>query len=256
MRLKDKVVIITGGTSGIGAALARAVVREGGKVLITGIVEAEGKALVAELGSSAALSIADLLDSNSPKKIAADCLAAFGRIDSLVNCAAMFDQSNVENLDYENYLNMMQVNLNAPLFLIQACFPELKKNKGAVLNIGSVNAHAGEANLLAYSMSKGAMVTMTRNLGNANGVKGVRINQINPGWILTDREKKMKVEQGMPDGWWNNLPKSDVPFGKMSTPEQLAEGCIYWISDESIPFTATVLDLEQFTFIGRNPEKN
>ena len=256
MRLKDKVVIITGGTSGIGAALARVVVREGGKVLITGIVESEGKALVAELGSNASLSIADLLDPNSPKKIAADCVAAFGRINSLVNCAAMFDQSNVENLDYENYLKMMQVNLHAPLFLIQACFPELKKNKGAVLNIGSVNAHAGEANLLAYSMSKGAMVTMTRNLGNANGVKGVRVNQINPGWILTDREKKMKVEQGMPDGWWNNLPKSDVPFGTMSTPEQLAEGCLYWISDESIPFTATVLDLEQFTFIGRNPEKN
>ena len=256
MRLKDKVVIITGGTSGIGAALARVVVREGGKVLITGIVESEGKALVAELGSNASLSIADLLDPNSPKKIAADCVAAFGRINSLVNCAAMFDQSNVENLDYENYLKMMQVNLHAPLFLIQACFPELKKNKGAVLNIGSVNAHAGEANLLAYSMSKGAMVTMTRNLGNANGVKGVRVNQINPGWILTDREKKMKVEQGMPEGWWNNLPKSDVPFGAMSTPEQLAEGCLYWISDESIPFTATVLDLEQFTFIGRNPEKN
>jgi NAD(P)-dependent dehydrogenase (short-subunit alcohol dehydrogenase family) len=256
MRLKDKVVIVTGGTSGIGAAIARSVVAEGGKVLITGIDEAQGKALVTELGSAAAFSIADLIDPTSPKKIVADCLTAFGRIDSLVNCAAAFDQSNIQTLNYENYQKMMQINLTAPLFLIQACFPELKKNKGAVLNIGSVNAHAGEANLLAYSMSKGAMVTMTRNLGNANGVNGVRINQINPGWILTDREKKMKVEQGMPDGWWNNLPKSDVPFGTMSTPEQLAAGCIYWISDESIPFTATVLDLEQFTFIGRNPEKN
>jgi NAD(P)-dependent dehydrogenase (short-subunit alcohol dehydrogenase family) len=256
MRLKDKVVIITGGTSGIGAAIARAVVREGGKVLVTGIVESEGKALVSELGASASLSIADLVDPASPAKIAADCLAAFGRIDSLVNCAAIFDQSNVETIKYEDYLRIMQINLHAPLFLIQACFPELKKNKGAVLNIGSVNAHAGEANLLAYSMSKGAMVTMTRNLGNANGVKGVRINQINPGWILTDREKQMKIEQGMADGWWNHLPKSDVPFGTMSTPEQLAAGCIYWISDESIPFTSSVFDLEQFTFIGRNPEKN
>ena len=150
----------------------------------------------------------------------------------------------------------MQINLNAPLFMIQACMPELKKNKGAVLNIGSVNAHAGEANLLAYSMSKGAMVTMTRNLGNALGVQGVRVNQINPGWILTDREKQMKIDQGMDQNWWEKMSKSDVPFGKMTTPEQLAAGCIYWISDESIPFTATVLDLEQFTFIGRNPEKN
>ena len=256
MRLKNKVVIVTGGTSGIGASISRAVVSEGGKVLVHGIVETEGKALVAELGSSAALCIADLADPASPAKVAAAAVSAFGKIDSLVNCAAIFDQSNVENLKYENYLRMMQINLNAPLFMIQACMPELKKNKGAVLNIGSVNAHAGEANLLAYSMSKGAMVTMTRNLGNALGVQGVRVNQINPGWILTDREKQMKIDQGMEQNWWEKMSKSDVPFGKMTTPEQLAAGCIYWISDESIPFTATVLDLEQFTFIGRNPEKN
>ena len=256
MRLKDKVVIVTGGTSGIGAAIARSVVREGGKVLITGIVEAEGKALVSELGSNSSLSIADLSNPKAPQKIAADCVSAFGRIDSLVNCAAVFDSSNIENLSYENYMKVMQVNLNAALFMIQACMPELKKNKGAVLNIGSVNAHAGEANLLAYSMSKGAMVTMTRNLGNALGVQGVRVNQINPGWILTEREKQMKIEQGLGDKWWEKLSRNDIPFGKMSTPEQLAAGCIYWIGDESIPFTATVLDLEQFTFIGRNPEKN
>ena len=255
MRLKDKVVIVTGGTSGIGAAIARAVVREGGKVLVTGVVESEGKALIAELGSSAYLSIADLIDPASPKKIAADCVAAFGKIDSLVNCAAVFDSSNVENLKYEDYLRVMQVNLNAALFLIQACMPELKKSRGAVLNIGSVNAHAGEANLLAYSMSKGAMVTMTRNLGNALGTSGVRVNQINPGWILTDREKQMKIDAGMGDNWWEKLSPVDIPLGKMTTPEQLAQGCIYWIGDESIPFTATVLDLEQFTFIGRNPEK-
>lgn len=88
-KLKDKVVIVTGGTSGIGAAIARIVVREGGKVLITGIVESEGKALVGELGAAASLSIADLSDPSAPKKIVADCMNAFGRIDSLVNCAVI-----------------------------------------------------------------------------------------------------------------------------------------------------------------------
>ncbi|MEN9736377.1 MAG: hypothetical protein RL129_1088 [Actinomycetota bacterium] len=255
MRLKDKVVIITGGTSGIGAAIATVVVAEGGKVLVHGIVEAEGKVLVAKLGANAALCIADLADPASPKKVSDNAVAAFGKIDGLVNCAAIFDQSNIEDLKYEAYLKLMQVNLNAALFMIQACMPELKKSKGSVLNIGSVNAHAGEANLLAYSMSKGAMVTMTRNLGNALGVTGVRVNQINPGWILTDREKQMKIDQGMGDGWWDKLSRVDIPSGKMTTPEQFAQGCIYWLGDESRPFTATVLDLEQFTFIGRNPEK-
>lgn len=97
---------------------------------------------------------------------------------------------------------------------------------------------------------------MTRNLGNALGTSGVRVNQINPGWVLTERERKMKVEEGMPDRWWEKLSPTDIPSGAMTTPEQLAEGCIYWIGDESRPFTATVLDLEQFTFIGRNPEKS
>ena len=256
MRLKDKVVIVTGGTSGIGAAIASAVVREGGKVLIHGIVESEGKELVSKLGNNAALCLADLMDPSAPKQIAADCVRVFGKIDALVNCAAVFDRSNIENLKYEDYLRMMQINLNAALFNIQACMAELKKSKGVVLNIGSVNAHAGEANLLAYSMSKGAMVTMTRNLGNALGTSGVRVNQINPGWVLTERERKMKVEEGMPDRWWEKLSPTDIPSGAMTTPEQFAEGCIYWIGDESRPFTATVLDLEQFTFIGRNPEKS
>ena len=142
MRLKDKVVIITGGTSGIGAAIATAVVAEGGKVLVHGIVEAEGKALVAKLGTNAALCIADLADPVTPKKVADSAVDAFGKIDGLVNCAALFDQSNIEDLKYENYLKLMQVNINAALFMIQACMPELKKSKGSVLNIGSVNAHA------------------------------------------------------------------------------------------------------------------
>ena len=86
--------------------------------------------------------------------------------------------------------------------------------------------------------------------------KDLPVNQINPGWVLTERERKMKVEEGMPDRWWEKLSPTDIPSGAMTTPEQLAEGCIYWISDESRPFTATVLDLEQFSFIGRNPEKS
>jgi NAD(P)-dependent dehydrogenase (short-subunit alcohol dehydrogenase family) len=141
------------------------------------------------------------------------------------------------------------------LFLIKAAFPYLKKSEGCVLNIGSINAYSGESSLLAYSIGKAGLQTMTRNLANAHGADKVRFNLINPGWILTDREYVDQVKKGMPEGWPEKLGKDNIPFGVMSTPEQLAAACVYWIGDESRPFTGSVVELEQFSIIGRNPEK-
>jgi NAD(P)-dependent dehydrogenase (short-subunit alcohol dehydrogenase family) len=139
--------------------------------------------------------------------------------------------------------------------LIKAAFPHLKKSEGCVLNIGSINAYSGESSLLAYSIGKAGLQTMTRNLANAHGADKVRFNLINPGWILTDREYVDQVKKGMPEGWPEKLGKDNIPFGVMSTPEQLAAACVYWIGDESRPFTGSVVELEQFSIIGRNPEK-
>lgn len=255
MRLKNKAIIVTGGTSGIGAAIATAAIREGAKVLVHGINEAEGRVTVDRLGPNAVLCIANLTQDSAPETIVKSALAAFGKIDGLVNNAAIFGGTNISEQEVEHFRAMIQVNLTAPLFLIKAAFEELKKTRGCVLNIGSINAHAGESKLLAYSISKGGMATMTRNLANANGVHGVRINQINPGWVLTEREERDKIASGMKPGWPKTLSRTDIPSGAMTTPEEMAEGAIYWLGDESRPFTGSIVDLEQFTIIGRNPEK-
>ena len=255
MRLKDKAIIVTGGTSGIGAAIAAAAIREGAKVLVHGINEEEGRTTVEKLGSNAVLCIADLSDDSAPKSIVDAALKAFGKIDGVVNNAAIFGGTNISEQEVEHFRRMMQINLTAPLFLIKAAFEELKKTGGCVLNIGSINAHAGESKLLAYSISKGGMQTMTRNLANANGVHGVRINQINPGWVLTEREYKDKIAQGLKPSWPQDLTRVDIPSGVMTTPEQMGEAAIYWLGDESKPFTGSIVDLEQFSIIGRNPEK-
>ena len=255
MRLKDKVIIVTGGTSGIGAAIAAAAIREGAKVLVHGINEEEGRATVDKLGANAVLCIADLLQDSAPQEIVSAALKAFGKIDGVVNNAAIFGGTNISEQEEEHFRRMMQINLTAPLFLIKAAFEELKKSGGCVLNIGSINAHAGESKLLAYSISKGGMQTMTRNLANANGVHGVRVNQINPGWVLTEREYKDKIAQGLKPSWPQDLTRVEIPAGVMTTPEQMGEAAIYWLSDESKPFTGSIVDLEQFSIIGRNPEK-
>jgi NAD(P)-dependent dehydrogenase (short-subunit alcohol dehydrogenase family) len=255
MRLKDKVIIITGATSGIGRAIAIRAVAEGAKVLVHGIDQSEGEKVIADLGKNATLCIADLAEPDAPKKIADAATTAFGKIDGLVNNAAIIERNNLSQLTPEAFTKTITINLQSALFLIQACFEQLKQSKGAVLNIGSINAYSGESSLLAYSIGKAGLQTMTRNLANAHGVDQVRFNLINPGWILTQREYVDQIKKGMPDKWPEKLGKDNIPFGVMSTPEQLAAACIYWLGDESRPFTGSVVELEQFSIIGRNPEK-
>ncbi len=255
MRLKDKVIIITGATSGIGKAIALRAVAEGAKVVIHGIDQAAGQKVVDHLGKSAVLCIADLATTDAPSEIVDCAIKSFGQIDGLVNNAAIIERNNLLQITPEAFAKTITVNLQSALFLIKASYEHLKKSKGAVLNIGSINAYSGESSLLAYSIGKAGLQTMTRNLANAHGVDQVRFNLINPGWILTEREYVDQIKKGLPEKWPEKLGKENIPFGVMSTPEQLASACIYWLGDESRPFTGSVVELEQFSIIGRNPEK-
>ena len=109
MRLKDKTIIVTGGTSGIGAAIARAVVREGGTVLVHGINQSEGEALVKVLGTSAQLFIADLREASAPEVIVKACLNHFGKIDGIVNNAAVIKNANISQLTFAEYLSLIHI---------------------------------------------------------------------------------------------------------------------------------------------------
>jgi NAD(P)-dependent dehydrogenase (short-subunit alcohol dehydrogenase family) len=123
------------------------------------------------------------------------------------------------------------------------------------LNIGSINAHSGQANLLDYSISKGAMQTMSRNLANAHATDRVRVNHLNVGWVLTDREYAHQIEHGMPADWPQNVPPQFAPSGRLIMPEEIAAAAVYWLGDESRPISGAVVDMEQFSLIGRNPNK-
>lgn len=255
MRLCDKIIIVTGSTSGIGAAIARRAVAEGARVLIHGIDRPAGEKVVAELGDRAALHLDDLADPASAPRIVAAAVAAFGRVDGLVNNAALVARSTLETTTADFFDRMMAVNVRAPLLLIQAAFAELKRTQGCVLNIGSVNALSGEATLLDYSISKGALQTLSRNLANAQAQTGVRINHFNVGWVLTEREQAMQVKDGQPEDWAQRMPRSVLPAGRLIMPDEVAAASVYWLGDESRPVNGVVLEIEQFSIHGRNPVK-
>ena len=255
MRLQDKVIIVTGGTSGIGRAIAGRAVAEGARVLVHGIDRKDGEAAIRELGGNAVLHLDDLIDAASPGRIAAAAVQAFGKIDGVVNNAAIVARSNLGSTEPAFFDRMMTVNVRAALFLIQAAFPHLKAAQGCVLNIGSINAHSGQANLLDYSISKGALQTLSRNLANAHAADRVRVNHLNVGWVLTPREYEHQIEHGMPRDWPDNVPAQFAPWGRLMKPEEIAAAAVYWLGDESRPVSGSVVDMEQFSLIGRNANK-
>jgi NAD(P)-dependent dehydrogenase (short-subunit alcohol dehydrogenase family) len=258
MRLKDKVIIVTGSTTGIGKAIAKRCIAEGAKVVLNGLEEDWGEQVLNELGNeNAILHIEDISNDNAAETLVALALKTYNKLNAVVNNAAIVASSNIQTTDKNFLRRLLEVNTIAPFALIKAALPYLSKQHGCVLNIGSVNAYSGEPNLLAYSITKGALTTMTRNLGDTLfRENGVRVNQINPGWVLTETEIERKKQHGLADDWYTHLPKVYAPSGRILQPSEIAAAAIYWLSDECGPISGQVVDLEQHPFIGRNPPKD
>jgi NAD(P)-dependent dehydrogenase (short-subunit alcohol dehydrogenase family) len=258
MSLNGKVVIVTGSTTGIGEAIARSCIEQGARVVVHGRDKERGKGLVAEFNASspgqAVLHIDDMADPEAPDRIVNTALEAFGQIDAVVNNAATMARNTLDDTTPEFFDHIFAVNLRAPMLLIKAAVDHLEKTRGCVLNIGSMNAYCGEDILLAYSMSKGGMVTMSRNLGNVLHVRrGIRVNHLNVGWVLTEEEKKRKREDGMSPGWEERLSSGTAPIGRIMRAEEIARIASRWISDETYPISGSIIDLEQFPMVGRVP---
>lgn len=258
MRLKDKVIIVTGSTTGIGKAIAKRCVVEGARVVVHGLEESWGQSVVDELGTeNAVLHIEEISKEGAPDRLVALAIKTFGKLDAIVNNAAKVASSDIHTTDKAFLQSIVEINTIAPFLLTKMALPYLTETHGCVLNIGSVNAWSGEPNLLGYSMSKGALMTMTRNLGDVlHRENGVRVNQINPGWVLTETEIKRKKEHGLKENWYEDIPDTYAPAGRILWPEEIAAAAIYWLSDESGPVSGQVVDLEQHPLIGRNAPKN
>jgi NAD(P)-dependent dehydrogenase (short-subunit alcohol dehydrogenase family) len=259
MRLAQKIIIVTGSTTGIGKAIAKRCLEEGARVLIHGLEADLGAATVAELdpsGDRTVQHIGDLTAPGEPARTVETAVKHFGKLDAVVNNAALVGSGHLENTDEAAFDHFIAANVKAPLFLIRAAIDHLEKTRGCVLNIGSVNAPCGEPDLLPYSISKGALMTLTRNLGDTlHRERGVRVNQINPGWILTENERRRKQEHGLPEDWPRLLGSQFAPSGRIFDPAEIAAAVIYFLGDESGPVSGSVLDIEQYPMNGRNPAK-
>lgn len=256
VRLKGKAILVTGSATGIGEGMARQFVNEGALVMLHDRQGDGLQSLASELGDNTSFVFGDLEDPHVPAGLIEQTVAHFGRIDGLVNNAAVKTRGGIEDTDEAAFDRTVTVNLKAPFFLIRAAIPHFRRQGGGrVLNIGSVNAYCGEKNQCIYSACKGALMTLTRNLADAHGVEGIRVNQINPGWTLTPNERVLKATEGLPEDWPSRLPAAYAPGGRLFSAEDVAAAAVYFLSDEAALINGAVLDLEQYPMIGRNPPK-
>ena len=255
-RLKDKVILVTGSTTGIGEGMVRIFAREGAMVMIHGRRKDAAQNFASEIGKNAAFVVGALEDPQVPSKLVDETIARFGRIDGLVNNAAIMARGGLENTDIEAFDRTIAVDLRAPFLIIQSALPHFRnQGSGRVLNIGSMNAYCGERTMVVYSICKGGLMTMTRNLADAHGAEGIRVNQLNVGWTLTPNEIALKKTEGLPEDWPARLPRTFAPAGHLLSPEDIAWAAVYFLSDEASMINGAVLDMEQYPMIGRNPPK-
>ncbi len=258
MRLKDKVVLVTGSTGGIGYAIANTCAREGACVVIqgrrVGVAEEAAARIAEETGAKTAAAAGDLTEPDAAEAAVAATQAAFGRIDGLVNNAGVSPRADIETMTAELFDSTFALNTRAPMLLIQAAVKRFKAqgSGGSVVNIGSINAWCGAPNLLVYSAAKGALMTMTRNLGDALGEDNIRVNQLNVGWTWTENEHQLQLAEGKGEDWMEQLPSAYAPSGSILHGEQVAQHAAFWLSDDSGPVTGQVYEVEQYPVLGRN----
>jgi NAD(P)-dependent dehydrogenase (short-subunit alcohol dehydrogenase family) len=250
--LTGQVAIVTGSTQGIGAGIARKLGEHGAQVLVHGrdSQRAGGEKIVRAIeaaGSQAALVTGDVRDEAHCRDIVRNALGRFGRVDILVNNAGVVHRGTIEDTSRELYDEILETNLRAPFLITQEAIRHMKeRHSGCIVNIGSVNAHCGLKKVLAYSAAKGGLMTFTINLANYLAKYRIRVNQINPGWVLTEGEHYVQsVVEGKGENWLEDALKTR-PYGRLLLPGDIANAALFFATNELI--SGAILDYEQLPF--------
>jgi len=232
MRLKDRVAIVTGSGQGIGKEIAIAMAREGAKLVIISRSETASQTLkeIETLGFEAIAVRIDVADRTQTEEMAEKTLAAFGRIDVLVNNAAIMSSASISDLDQAQWDEVMDINLKGVFNCTQAVLPAMKEQKrGSIINLASLSG--GVIGLVGggvhYASSKGGIVGFTRQAAVELGCFGIRVNAVAPGFVPTARLKAMGIEAG------REMLEGLIPLGRLGKPADIAGPVLFLASDES-----------------------
>jgi NAD(P)-dependent dehydrogenase (short-subunit alcohol dehydrogenase family) len=222
-RLRDKIVLVTGAAGALGSAIAETVVRLGGIAIATDLAERGGIDHVLDVTEESEwMRVVDEIDSRA------------GRLDGLVNAAGIAALGSVEDTDLATWRRVMAVNLDGTFLGCKYAFPLLRRHGGSIVNISSVSGIVGGHNLAAYNASKGGVRLLTKSvaLHGARIDPKVRCNSVHPAFIEGPMVDVIAEQTGHPDGAHARM-RRDIPLGRLGTPTEVADLCVYLLSDES-----------------------
>ena len=256
--LQGKIIAVSGSTQGLGEEIARLAAERGaGGIVITGRSRERGEAVANRLTTEQCRAVfvqGELQDAKTCQGIIARADEEFGRLDGLVNAAACTERGTLEETSIDHWDKFMAVNLRAPFLLMQGAVRMMQRENrgGSIVNILSMSAHGGTPNLTPYSVSKGALATLTRNAAHSQRHHRVRVNALNIGWMATPAEHAVQILEGQPEDWLEAADKGS-PFGRILRPRDVAGMAAYLLSDESSMMTGALIDFDQHVMGIYNP---
>jgi NAD(P)-dependent dehydrogenase (short-subunit alcohol dehydrogenase family) len=236
-RFTGKTAFVTGAGSGIGEATARALVAEGGRVVLADVDAAAVEALAAELGE---LATATRLDVRDEDDVAA-AIAGVGRLDALLNVAGIGSTTNAPDTSLDTWERVFAVNVTGTFLCCKHAIPFMASNGGgAIVNVASVAGLVGLRNRAAYSASKGAVIAFTRALAIDHVADRIRVNAVCPGTIETPWVRRLVDDAGES----LDALRARQPLGRLGTPQEVAEAILYLASDAAGFVTGAILTLD------------
>lgn len=244
-RLKDKVAIVTGSTSGIGIGIAKLYAAQGAKVVICGRRQEKGQAVVdsiLEAGGEASYHFMDINDTESIEKLVSDTAEKYGKIDVLVNNAANvgLKDGRVDELSIEMWDDVFQSDLRGTFYTTKCVLPYMQKNEngGSIINIGSMASCGGDLGSTAYACAKAGVDMLTKSTALQYGKQNIRCNCVRPGLIVTP-QNEAHVPQALKDIFLSNIMVT-----RYGCPEDIGHLCVYLASDESSYVTGQIMNVD------------
>ncbi len=231
----DKVVLITGATSGIGRATAQGFAAAGAKIILTGRKQDALEKIQSEIAKdskNSTILAGDITDAAFREKLISSGIGSFGKLDILVNAAGIIASGTIENTSLEDFDYMMDLNLRSVFHLIQLALPHLEKTAGNIVNVSSVTGLRAFPGILSYCVSKAGVDQLTRAAALELAPKKVRVNAINPGVIVTNLHKRGGMDE---DAYKNFLEHSKTthPLGRVGQPQEAADLIMFLASDRA-----------------------
>jgi len=250
-QFEDQFFVVTGSTQGLGATVAKALAARGAAGLIICGRNVQRGAMrvaeLAELGCDAKFIEVDLSQVDDCRKLIAAAKHHFGTLHGLVNCAAQTDRGGILDTSPELFDSMFATNVKAPFFLMQDSIKLMIATgiEGSIVNIASMSGHGGQSFLTPYSVSKGAVATLTKNVAFSTIRNQIRVNALNIGWMDTPHEHEIQTQYHHASDDWLTEIEAKQPFKRLLKPEEVARTVCFLLSKESGMMTGAIIDMDQ-----------